>query len=125
MWSRREGLELCCRSPCLAFPHWSQERRSSLCGVSRYGLPQPHAQTLLEKLTSKGFGPDEAVLCFTGKPSPSPNPHPNPHPNPDPDEAILCFTGALTNRCVSSSLLPAPPTPNNALISSSSSVAAS
>ena len=46
--------------------------------VDRYGLPQPGAHTLLEKLSSACFGPDDAVLCFTG---------------------------VLTNRCVASSLL--------------------
>jgi len=46
--------------------------------VDRYGSPQPKAATLLEKLTSSGYGPDDAVLCFTG---------------------------VLTNRCVASSLL--------------------
>ena len=46
--------------------------------VDRYGLPQPDAHTLREKLTNAGCGPHDAVLCFTG---------------------------VLTNRCVASSLL--------------------
>ena len=46
--------------------------------MDRYGLPQPNARTLLEKLVSSGYGPDDAVLCFTG---------------------------VVTNRCVASTLL--------------------
>ena len=42
------------------------------------GLPQPHAQTLLQKLSERGLGPDEATLHFVG---------------------------VVTNRCVASSLL--------------------
>lgn len=46
--------------------------------VDDNGLPQPGAETLLTKLTQRGFGPDEAVLSFCG---------------------------VVTNRCVASSLL--------------------
>mmetsp|Transcript_16760 Transcript_16760/g.29371 ORF Transcript_16760/g.29371 Transcript_16760/m.29371 type:complete len:359 (-) Transcript_16760:77-1153(-) len=46
--------------------------------VDDHGWPKPQAETLLEKLTSRGFGPDEAVLSFCG---------------------------VVTNRCVASSLL--------------------
>ena len=46
--------------------------------VDDNGLPQPKAQTLLQKLIERGLGPDEAVLYFVG---------------------------VVTNRCVASSLL--------------------
>lgn len=46
--------------------------------VDDNGLPQPGAETLLTKLTKRGFGPNEAVLSFCG---------------------------VVTNRCVASSLL--------------------
>ena len=46
--------------------------------VDDNGLPKPNAQTLVDKLKAKGFGPDEAELSFCG---------------------------VVTNRCVASSLL--------------------
>lgn len=51
---------------------------TTLMWTTPNGLPQPKAQTLIEKLTARGFGPDEAVLHFVG---------------------------VVTNRCVASTLL--------------------